>query len=66
MKTPTTITVQIKGGAAITLAEKAGQRVVYALASLAVSLVGAHLNVDRVTDDTGRILWRNNTLIDCN
>lgn len=64
MKSSTTITVQIKSGAAITLAEEAGQRVVYALASLAVSPVGAHLNVERVTDDTGRILWQNSTLID--
>lgn len=46
-------------GSMIELTEEQGQRALYALTSLAVTPLAHHLNVLRVEDGAGQILWHN-------
>ena len=47
----------LKDGRAITLNAEQGQRVLYALTTLANTPIGDHLNVSRVEGDAGEDLW---------
>lgn len=49
--------VILKNGQAVELNEDHGQRVLYALASIAATPLGGHINIARLEDHGGEVHW---------
>ena len=52
-----TMTAELRDGRSIALSAGEGQRVLYALTSLAVTALGPHLNMARIVAADGDTLW---------
>ncbi len=47
----------LKNGQEVPLTHEQGRRVLYALTTLALTPLGAHINIRRLLDDDGTELW---------